>query len=203
MIPANTPQWIQKAIPGVLWRVETAEKELYLTFDDGPIPEVTPWVLDLLLSYNAQATFFCIGDNVQKHPAIYQRIIEEGHGVANHTQNHLNGWKSSKSNYVSNVEACSKWVDSKLFRPPYGKFTKGQLEWLKRRYTTILWSVLSKDYSKNLSPQQVLDNALKCKEGDIIVFHDSLKARKNLEYVLPRFLEHYQNLGYTFKSIKV
>lgn len=201
MIPATTPHWIQYIIPEVLWRINTSEKELYLTFDDGPIPEITPWVLDLLFKYKAKATFFCIGDNVDKHPDIYRRILDAGHRVGNHTQNHNKGWKTKNKPYFRSIEECASRVESNLFRPPYGKITQSQLKAVKKKYEVVLWSVLSKDYDQSLRPEAILANSLSCEAGDIIVFHDSLKAEENLRYVLPKFLKYYDNLGYSFKAI--
>ena len=184
MVPVRTPSWTQKLFPDLVWKVEGVEKSLYLTFDDGPIPEVTPWVLDLLAEYSAKASFFCIGDNVDKHPDIYKRIQEEGHQIGHHTQNHYNAWKHPDRDYYRNVLEGSKRAESTLFR-----------------FKVILWSVLSKDYDKKVSPQQCLENVLQCESGDIIVFHDSKKAKKNLEYALPGFLAYYQKLGFSFKAL--
>ncbi len=194
------PRFIQRLYPERIWAFSREEKSIYLTFDDGPIPEVTPWVLDELKKYNAKATFFCIGENVQKHPEIFQRILSEGHSVGNHTFNHLNGWKTATSEYIENVDKAEaqmgnnskfKIQDSRLFRPPYGKITSKQAKILQRKgFKIVMWDIISYDYDANTSPEKCLQNVLKnIKPGSIVVFHDSLKAEKNLRYVLPKVLE--------------
>ncbi|MGB0166049.1 MAG: polysaccharide deacetylase family protein [Luteibaculum sp.] len=200
-VPVSTPSWIDSLIPGVIWRFTGLQKNIYLTFDDGPIPEVTPWVLGLLKRYNAKATFFCIGENVDRHPHIYKQIIEEGHAVGNHTQKHLKGWATGNKDFYRDILECSNRVESNLFRPPYGKITQGQLRHLKKRFCVVMWSVLSKDYDEKLSPIACLENSLACGPGDIIVFHDSIKAEEKLRFILPKFLKHYSDLGYEFKAI--
>ena len=180
----------------------TEDKVLYLTFDDGPIPEVTPWVLDLLAEYNAKATFFCVGENVERHPEIVERMRLEGHTAANHTHNHLSGWGSENVPYFHNVRKCAHLVDSDLFRPPYGRMKPRQAQFLLRHYRIVMWDVLSADFDVNISEEQCLNNVLNnTKEGSIIVMHDSLKAQTNMRYVLPRILGHYSALGYTFDKI--
>ncbi len=200
-VPSATPAWIDHIVPSILWRFQKKEPHLYLTFDDGPVPEATPWVLDTLAKWNAKATFFCVGDNVKKHPKIYQRILEEGHTVGNHTFHHLNGWKTDKAQYLNNTAKCAKWVDSPLFRPPYGKLTQGQLKSLRKDYQIVMWSILSKDYDTGTRPESCLGNVLMSKPGDIIVFHDSAKALDNLQYTLPRLLKNHSALGIQFKAI--
>ncbi len=181
----------------------TEEKTLYLTFDDGPIAEVTPWVLDQLAEYNAKATFFCVGENVLRHPEIIEQMIAEGHTAANHTQNHLSGWASENVPYFHNVRKCAQLVDSDLFRPPYGRMKPRQAQFLLRHYRIVMWDVLSADFDPNISEEQCLNNVLKnTNEGSIIVMHDSLKAQKNMRYTLPRMLEHFSSLGYTFDKIE-
>ncbi|KJJ39730.1 polysaccharide deacetylase family protein [Aequorivita vladivostokensis] len=193
------PRFIQRLYPERIWAFSREEKSIYLTFDDGPIPEVTPWVLDELKKYNAKATFFCIGENVQKHPEIFQRILSEGHSVGNHTFNHLNGWKAT-SEYIENVDKAEgqmgnnskfKIQDIRLFRPPYGKITSKQAKILQRKgFKIVMWDIISYDYDANTSPEKCLQNVLKnIKPGSVIVFHDSLKAEKNLRFVLPKVLE--------------
>ena len=193
------PRFIQRLYPERIWAFSREEKSIYLTFDDGPIPEVTPWVLDELKKYNAKATFFCIGENVQKHPEIFQRILSEGHSVGNHTFNHLNGWKTATSEYIENVDKAEaqmgnnskfKIQDSRLFRPPYGKITSKQAKILQRKgFKIVMWDIISYDYDANTSPEKCLQNVLKnIKPGSVIVFHDSLKAEKNLRFVLPKVL---------------
>jgi len=197
------PTYLIKSIyPKAIWRKEPTEKKLYLTFDDGPIPEITTWVLDVLKQYNVKATFFCVGNNVEKHPAIFQRIVDEEHSVGNHTYNHLNGWKTHSPLYLKNVSKCKELVHSNLFRPPYGKMKKTQFNILRRYYSIVLWDVLSGDYDKKTSPEKCLKNVVdKYRNGSIIVFHDNVKAWTNLQYALPKFIEHALNEGYRFESL--
>lgn len=194
------PRFIQRLYPERIWAFPHKRDSVYLTFDDGPIPEVTPWVLDELKKYNAKATFFCIGENVQKHPEIFQRILSEGHSVGNHTFNHLNGWKTATSEYIENVDKAEgqmgnkskfKIQDSRLFRPPYGKLTSKQAKILQRKgFKIVMWDIISYDYDANTSSEKCLQNVLKnIKPGSVIVFHDSLKAEKNLRFVLPKVLQ--------------
>ncbi|MEM9887728.1 MAG: polysaccharide deacetylase family protein [Bacteroidota bacterium] len=199
----KTPQFIQQLFPNYLWRIPTQEKLLYLSFDDGPIPEVTPWVLDTLRAYRAKATFFCVGDNICKHPDIFERLQQEKHSVGNHTFHHLDGWKTSTSNYLYDVEHCSDFTEqSTLFRPPYGHLKFSQVRQLRNKYRIVLWDVLSGDFDANLAPEKCLKNVLSATQaGSIIVFHDSLKAAPRLKYVLPKFLEHYHQRGFQFKAI--
>lgn len=194
MIPHQTPLIVQKLYPNLVWR---KEGKVYLTFDDGPIPEVTDFVLDTLKSFNIKATFFCIGDNVRKHPNVFRRIIAEGHSVGNHTMHHVNGWKTNNSEYIKEVIACDQIIEKyhsvnrrKLFRPPYGRIRRKVIRELGGNFDIIMWTCLSKDYDQQISPEKCLNETLKAtKPGSIVVFHDSLKARKNLEYVLPRYLQ--------------
>jgi peptidoglycan/xylan/chitin deacetylase (PgdA/CDA1 family) len=183
--------------------MSTAEKKIYLTFDDGPIPIVTPWVLETLDTYKAKATFFCIGKNVQAHPEIYLDILNRGHQTGNHTQNHLNGWNVKNKNYYKDVEECTKYVNSLLFRPPYGKIKPSQIRHFKQQYKLVMWDVLSKDYDQNRSPEQCLHTVLsEAGPGSIIVFHDSLKAEKRLRGSLPGVLEHFNKEGYEFARLE-
>lgn len=197
------PTYLIKSIyPKAIWRKEPTDKKLYLTFDDGPIPEITTWVLDVLKQYDVKATFFCVGNNVEKHPAIFQRILDEEHAVGNHTYNHLNGWKTHSPLYLKNVSKCKELVHSRLFRPPYGKMKKTQFNILRRYYSIVLWDVLSGDYDKKTSPEKCLKNVVdKYRNGSIIVFHDNVKAWENLEYALPKFIEHALKEGYRFESL--
>ncbi|MEX6626863.1 polysaccharide deacetylase family protein [Tenacibaculum salmonis] len=212
--PIKMPTILRKIFSKYCWHFIVDKKEIYLTFDDGPIPEVTEFVLDELKKYNAKATFFCIGDNIKKNPDIFCRIIKEGHSIGNHTNNHLNGWKTDTKSYVDNVLVCENIIseisektdvikNSKLFRPPYGKIKASQgKQLLKRGYKIIMWSVLSGDFDKSITKEKCLSNVVKnTKRGDIIVFHDSIKARHNLQYALPKFLEIFTKKGYQFKPI--
>lgn len=213
LTPIKTPVVAKKMFPNYVWDMATSDKTLYLTFDDGPTPEITNWVLSTLKQYNAKASFFCIGDNVKKHTKLFQQIISEGHAIGNHTQNHLKGWKTTSKDYLKNVEACDKVFKSEmiddqsqivnLFRPPYGKITPKQgKKLIKLGYKIIMWDVLSFDWDKNISPNNCLNNVItKAKPGSIVVFHDSVKASKNMMYALPKVLEHFRDKGYRFKSL--
>jgi peptidoglycan/xylan/chitin deacetylase (PgdA/CDA1 family) len=199
----RTPNFIQSLFPNFIWRMPTKEKILYLTFDDGPIAEVTPWVLDQLALYDAKATFFCVGDNIHRNPDIFARLGLEGHTTANHTNNHVSGWASENVPYFHNVRKCAYLVDSDLFRPPYGRMKPRQAQFLLRHYRIVMWDVLSADFDPNINEQQCLNNVLNnTKAGSIIVMHDSLKAKKNMQYTLPRVLEHFSSLGFTFGRIE-
>ena len=193
----------------MVWNKSRLEKTIYLTFDDGPIPEVTPWVLKTLKAYNAKATFFCIGDNIQKHPKIFAQLKADGHSIGNHTQNHLKGWTVADDIYLDNIRQCSHWMDSDLFRPPYGRIKRSQIREIQngkfkiqdrdQAFKIIMWDVLSGDFDTQLSPEKCLQNVLKkTTNGSIIVFHDSSKAWERLEYVLPKALEFWQKEGYSF-----
>lgn len=175
---------------------------MFLTFDDGPIPEVTPWVLTELEKYNAKATFFCVGNNVRQHPDIFQRIKDLGHSVGNHTYNHVNGWTSENLPYFHDVRHCANLVRSSLFRPPFGRMKPGQIQFLQRHYRIIMWDVLSGDFDQEITKEQCLRNVIdNASEGSIVVFHDSIKAKRNLNYILPNILEHFSKLGYTFECL--
>jgi len=194
---------LRKIYPKAIWRIPVKEKKIYLTFDDGPIPIVTPWILDILNESETKATFFCVGENVVKHAAIYQRILEEKHAVGNHTFNHLKGWNSHSKTYIRNVKKCAEVVDSKLFRPPYGRAKKSQIKHLSAQYSIIMWDVLSGDYDKKTSPEGCLKNVINnVRNGSIIVFHDNVKAQKNLEYTLPKFIDWAKENGFTFEILK-
>lgn len=194
----QTPKFVSRLFPNRVWALPIRGNNVYLTFDDGPIPEVTPWVLEQLDTYQATATFFCIGDNVKKYPDVFQKVCDAGHGVGNHTQHHLNGWKTNSEKYLEDVEKCQSTMGyhqssiTNLFRPPYGKMTTKQSKALQKQgYSLIMWSILSKDYNANISEEKCLQNVLKyIRPGSIVVFHDSLKAEKNLRYVLPRVLAY-------------
>jgi peptidoglycan/xylan/chitin deacetylase (PgdA/CDA1 family) len=182
--------------------MERSEKKIYLTFDDGPVPELTTWVLDELKKFNIIATFFCVGANILKHPGIFERIKNEGHQVANHTMCHTKGFKTTTGDYVKEVEECKKLVSNNLFRPPYGQLKPAQYRALMERgYRIILWDVISYDFEK-IPEQKCLDNVLKnTKNGSIVLFHDNVKAEKNLKYALPGFLKHFTEKGYSFSAL--
>lgn len=205
------PRFFQRLYPERIWAFSRSKNTVYLTFDDGPIPGVTPWVLDELKKHNAKATFFCIGENVQKHSEIFRRIISEGHSVGNHTFNHLNGWKTKTSEYVANVLKCEELMNSEfriknselLFRPPYGKITSKQAKILQKKgFKIIMWNIISYDYDATISKEKCLQNVLEnLKPGSVVVFHDSLKAEKNLRYVLPKVLEYFEENGLSYGKI--
>ncbi len=195
------PPWLYRIFfPGVIWRIPSKEKCVYLTFDDGPIPEVTPWVLDTLDRYHIKATFFCVGDNVQKYPDIYQMVIDKGHHVGNHTHNHLQGISTWTLNYLKNVAMAGEYIKSNLFRPPHGHMRLPQVLTLRKDYKIIMWDVVTRDYSPHMTPKGVL-NVVKnyTRNGSVIVFHDSLKAQNNMQQALPRAIEWLQQEGYRFK----
>ncbi|MFL5751968.1 MAG: polysaccharide deacetylase family protein [Bacteroidia bacterium] len=175
------------------------EQKIYLTFDDGPVPEVTNWVLDILKRYQVKATFFCVGQNVERNAEIYSRILEEGHATGNHTFNHIKGLSTSNLQYYKNVQQCREFVNGDLFRPPYGQLKTSQQNKLSEKYRIIMWDVLSYDYSSSVRPEKCLQNVVKnVRKGSIIVFHDSVKAFPNLEYALPRAIEYLQQHNYEF-----
>ena len=203
----KTPWLLKKIYPDYIWSIDTKEKELYLTFDDGPHLLATLFVLKTLKQYNALATFFCIGKNVLANPEIYKQILNEGHSVGNHTYNHLNGWKTKDDIYLKDVAEASNYIDSNLFRPCYGRITSFQAKNLKqvmkgRQPKVIMWDILSGDFDTSVTPQNCLANViLKSVPGSIIVFHESDKAWPRLEYALPRVLKYFTEKGYVFKSL--
>jgi peptidoglycan/xylan/chitin deacetylase (PgdA/CDA1 family) len=202
MYPIKTPKVIQSLFPNFLWSMSTEEKALYLTFDDGPIPEVTPWVIKTLEQYDAEATFFCVGENIERYPAIFEMLKESGHTLGNHTYNHISGWQSDNIPYYHNVRHCAHLVKSALFRPPYGRLRPRQMQFLQRHYRIVMWDVLSADFDKKTTPEQCLNNVVsRSQPGSIVVFHDSIKSKANLEYALPRVLEHFTALDYKFRKL--
>ena len=202
---AKTPKWIKILFANYIWDIKTEKKILYLTFDDGPHPAITQWVVNLLDQYNAKATFFCIGDNVVKYPQMYQTILNKGHCTGNHTYNHIKGWKHTTKVYVKNVLQAAEIIDSNLFRPPYGKIKCKQARTLRNlnpNFKIIMWDVISYDYDKNIRPQQCANMVIKnAKNGSIVVFHDSEKAFQNLQYALPMVLEYFSEKGFTFERL--
>jgi peptidoglycan/xylan/chitin deacetylase (PgdA/CDA1 family) len=203
----KTNRIIKWIFPNYVWNIPNDEQKVFLTFDDGPTPEITEWVLEQLKKYNAKATFFCIGNNIEKYPEIFQKTIAEGHAIGNHTFNHLNGWKTSTEVYIENVKLYEtqnpKLVTRNLFRPPYGKIKHSQSKILRKLgYKIIMWDVLSRDYDQSISATQCLENVLSNIEtGSIIVFHDSVKAEHNLKYVLPKTLEFLKENGFVCDKI--
>lgn len=203
MLIEQPPLLYRALYKGAIWKKEIeGEKVVYLTFDDGPIPDITPWVLDLLDQYNIKATFFCVGDNVRKYPDIYQMVLDRGHHVGNHTFNHLQGLKTKTKNYLENVELATKYIKSDLFRPPHGHIRLPQFYMLRSQYKVVMWDVVTRDYSKVQTPEKVLQNVKKyTRNGSVIVFHDSIKAEKNMKYALPRAIEWLKEQGYSFKLL--
>jgi peptidoglycan/xylan/chitin deacetylase (PgdA/CDA1 family) len=205
MFFVRTPLLLMKVFPELIWRFREKEKNdnnhVYLTFDDGPTPGVTTWVLDQLKQFEAKGTFFCLGKNVEKNPDLYKKIIEEGHAVGNHTYSHLKGWQMDNTEYFDDVDLAGNFIDSKLFRPPYGKVTSSQIRFLSDHYQIVMWDVLSQDYGQNVPADKVLSNVLdNVRGGSIVVFHDSVKAEPNLTYALPRVLESLSE-RYEFRKI--
>jgi peptidoglycan/xylan/chitin deacetylase (PgdA/CDA1 family) len=200
-----SPFWLQWFYPTLTWHKNRKEKSIYLTFDDGPIPVVTPYVLNCLDDFQAKATFFCIGDNVRKHPEIYSQVVAAGHSVGNHTYTHLKGWQSKSEPYLADIKRCAELVKSSLFRPPYGRIRKKQIIDIAKQHPEmdiIMWDVLSGDFDSALNSDQVTTNVLKnVKNGSIIVFHDSLKAFPRLQDALPAVLKKLQSAGYQFKTL--
>ena len=183
----------------VVWRKDPSKKVIYLTFDDGPVPEVTPLVLDLLDEHNIKATFFCVGENVQKHPDTFAQVMSRGHKVGNHTFNHLKGFSVKDEEYYDNIDKAAELIDSKLFRPPYGRVTGKQMKKLRDRYAIIMWDVITHDYNKSLSPETIMRTIKRySRNGSLVVFHDSIKAKENVLAVLPLAIEYWKSKGYTF-----
>ena len=214
MFIEQPPEFFRKLYPGAVWRMDPNEKAVYLTFDDGPIPEVTPWVLDLLDKHNIKATFFMVGDNIRKHPDEFRMVVERGHRIGNHTFNHIHGFEYTAKNYLGNTEQAKIFMEMGgdincnvekvlyplLFRPPHGHMFANQYLTLKRTYKIVMWDLVTRDYSKKLRGPQVLANVMRyARNGSIITFHDSLKAEKNMKYALPRAIEWLLEQGYEFK----
>lgn len=204
MYLVKTPWLLKKIYSTLIWNIEpTNTNTIYLTFDDGPHPIATPFVLDVLKKYNAKATFFCIGKNVVLYPEIYSRVIAEGHSLGNHTHNHFNGFKTADNDYIKNVKQASEHIKSSLFRPPYGRITRFQSKLINQLgFKIIMWDVLSGDFDVKLSKEKCLENVLlNTKNGSIVVFHDSDKASEKLEYTLPKTLEHFSRNNFSFKAL--
>lgn len=202
-IPVKPPFLLKHVFSNLVWNFPVTEKILYLTFDDGPTPEISDWTLDILKSYNAKATFFCVGENVNACPDIYDRIINDGHAIGNHTYNHIKGWKSTTQEYLDNIDKAATVIDSKLFRPPYGQILPKQSSAIsKLDYKIIMWNILSQDWDSSISKEKCARNVINnASKGDIVVFHDSKKASHNMKYALPLVLEHFSKNGYVFKRI--
>jgi peptidoglycan-N-acetylglucosamine deacetylase len=194
---------LKKIYPKAIWNLSRTDKTIYLTFDDGPIPGLTEWVLDELQKYQAKATFFCVGANILKHPHIFEKVIQQGHAVANHTMNHIKGFRHNVADYMKEVEECKKLVGNNLFRPPYGQLKRSQYKALSERgYRLILWDVISYDY-ETITPEICCSNVINnTRNGSIVLFHDNVKAEKNLKHALPQLLERFSDNGYQFKALE-
>ncbi len=205
MYLVKSPFLLKWYYPSLTWNKTRKEKVIYLTFDDGPIPDVTPFVLKILKDFDAKATFFCIGDNINKHPEVFEQIKKEGHQIGNHTYNHLKGWETPDHIYLDNFKECQKQTLTNLFRPPYGRIKKSQIKGIKSinpNTQIIMWDVLSGDFDQNLSPEKCYKNVIKhTRNGSVIVFHDSLKASERLKYTLPLVLQYFKDRGYQFASL--
>ncbi|RWY55635.1 polysaccharide deacetylase family protein [Mucilaginibacter gilvus] len=205
MYLVKTPRLLKWLYPNLIWDAGPGARCIYLTFDDGPIPIVTPFVLNILKQYNAKATFFCIGDNIDKHPDVFNEVKNAGHAIGNHTYNHLKGWDTGNETYLDNFLQADKLVASSLFRPPYGRIKRAQIKLLKQARPDLkimMWDVLSGDFDTALEPEACLKKVIKHTEaGSIIVFHDSLKAFDRMQYVLPRAMEYWSKQGYTFGAL--
>ena len=203
MYLVRPPYLYKKILSKAIWRLNPLEKKIYLTFDDGPIPEVTSWVLNLLRQSTIKATFFCVGENVAKNPEVFNQIIEDGHSIGNHTFNHLNGWNTDTNKYIQNIKLCDELVHSNLFRPPYGKLKPTQSLLLNPKYKVIMWDVLSGDYDKETPPEKCLKNVNdNVRNGSVILFHDSLKAQLNMQYALPLFISYAKEKGFQFARLE-
>ena len=202
MYTARTPYLVQAVFKQLVWNIPSENNTVYLTFDDGPTPHVTPWVLETLKEHKAKGTFFCVGKNVEQHPEIYQEILSQGHTVGNHTHHHLNGWKTNTRRYLLDIKKCSSLIHSRLFRPPYGRLRKVHYKEIKNQYSVVMWDVLSGDFDKRISNEKCLKNVVtKVTSGSVVVFHDSLKAETKLRFVLPKVLTELSARGYEFSAI--
>jgi peptidoglycan/xylan/chitin deacetylase (PgdA/CDA1 family) len=200
MIIEQPAKWLRWLYPKALWRMDRQEKAVYLTFDDGPIPEATPWILDTLKHYGVKATFFMVGDNVRKYPELYERIVTEGHQVGNHTHNHIMGITHTIKEYSYNVEKANTYIKSHYVRPPHGWMRLSQYAWLSRKFKIVMWDLVTRDYSKWLTADDVLNNVKRyTRNGSIITFHDSLKSIDKLHTALPQAIEWLRSEGYAFK----
>ena len=195
----------------MIWEISTTQKDIYLTFDDGPVPELTEYVLEELKKYDAKATFFCVGENISKYPGICKKILKQGHIIGNHTFNHLKGWSTKNHEYFMNIDQCQNEIQKyqkpygkPLFRPPYGQISRKQIKSIKDRYHIIMWDVLTYDYEKILASPRRLGKIIdKTGPGSIVVFHDNYKGEKNLKFLLPKYLAHFKKQGYQFKKLEL
>lgn len=198
----RSPKLLHKFFPARIWGISVSDKSLFLTFDDGPNPKITPWVLDFLKEQQIVATFFCVGENVEKNPELYQRILDEGHRTGNHTMKHLNGMKTERNRYLQSISDAEKIVQSNLFRPPYGRLNKRMDKRLSEKFKIIMWTWLSKDYDRTIPVEKIIEASNKIKAGDILVFHDNDKTQDRLKEVLPPIISRLKSEGYLFKVIE-
>jgi len=206
----KTPGWLKKLFPQATWNFHDTEKKIFLTFDDGPIPELTPWVLDTLKEFGARATFFYVGNNIKKHPELFKRASDEGHSIGNHTFNHLKGWRTSHEDYMANIALCEAAIvecggggPAGLFRPPYGQLTFSLAKKISANYRIIMWDYLTGDFDQSLSPEKCHIETIKgTKSGSIVIYHENVKAEARIKYSLPKFLDHFSSLGYQFCAIE-
>lgn len=199
MYTVRPPFFLKLFYPELIWRKSNKEKILHLTFDDGPIPEITPFILDTLKEFDVKGTFFCVGENITKHPEIFKRCLDEGHKVGNHTFNHLNGFKTPNEDYLANIQRCQKLLPGDLFRPPYGRIKPRQVKQLSGSHQIIMWDVLSGDFDVHITGEKCLNNVIRySRNGSIVVFHDNIKAIPRVKYALPRTIEYFLEQGYRF-----
>lgn len=201
MFIEQPPQFIRYLYPSAIWRMDKDKRAVYLTFDDGPIPKVTPWVLDVLDKYGIKATFFMVGDNIRKHPDEFHMVVERGHRIGNHTFNHIRGLSYDINSYLENTDkACKIMMNTNLFRPPHGYMSPKQYVELKKRYKIVMWDLVTRDYNRKFTGEQILQKVKKyVRNGSIITFHDSLKSEENIRYALPKAIEWLMEQGYEFK----
>ncbi|MGB3798873.1 MAG: polysaccharide deacetylase family protein [Lewinella sp.] len=200
----KTPRVIQKLFPNFHWRVDAGKEDptIYLTFDDGPIPHLTPWVLEQLDRFDAKATFFCVGNNARRYADVMRQVVNAGHTIGNHTTHHLDGWKTDNVPYFHDIRHAAKQLKTSLFRPPYGRLKPSQAQFLQRHYDIVMWDVLSGDFDPELTPDDCFENVVEnARPGSIVVLHDSLKAEEKLRNILPRLLQYYTDLGYAFDRL--
>lgn len=197
----RSPKLLHKLFPARIWGISVSDKSVFLTFDDGPNPEITPWVLDFLKNQNIKATFFCVGENVKRYPDIYQRILEEGHRTGNHTMKHQNGMKTNETIYLESIRETEEWIQSDLFRPPYGRMNRKLDKILSRRFKIIMWTWLSKDYDLTIETEKIIVASDKIVAGDVLVFHDNAKTAHRLKQVLPPIIDRLKTKNYQFKRI--
>ncbi len=200
----KTPALLGSIFSDVLWKVPTNKNDIYLTFDDGPVPDATEWVLEELDKFSIQATFFMVGENVHKHDEVYKSVLNRGHSIGNHSHNHLNGWRTRTNTYVENINKCEKLLETtnRMFRPPHGRLQWQQYKTIKKTYKVVMWDVLSGDFDNSLSEEKCLNKSIQgTVGGSIIVFHDSVKSIKKVKFVLPRYLDHFTSKGFNFKPL--